>query len=247
MWKSDKNIFLVVELIKCLRFEMRCNMNKRSLSDRYMDLRIEKGLSQTELAKVLGCNKQYISKFEDGTRSLSMSMLVKYADFFDVSTDYLLGRTDIKTANIAVKEICDYTGLNEEAIKRLYGLQHLSKGDLKNWIKVINLLILDGDLDGVRLDGEYGILPTLYEYFFAEYEIPINQTDIDSDDLNTCPANDYLIYRIKGTNNNTMTYANVLQEINLVHAQQRLIKIKGKLGVHGLKSVFTPEKKEKDE
>ena len=91
-------------------------MNKRNLSDRYTDLRIEKGLSQTELAAALECNKQYISKFEDGTRSLSLTMLEKYADFFGVSTDYLLGRSDVKTADTDIKAICEYTGLSEDVI-----------------------------------------------------------------------------------------------------------------------------------
>jgi transcriptional regulator with XRE-family HTH domain len=91
-------------------------MEKRNLPDRYTDLRVEKNLSQTDLAKALDCNKQYISKLESGERTISLMLLEKYADFFNVSTDYLLGRTDIKTNNTKVQDICKYTGLSENAI-----------------------------------------------------------------------------------------------------------------------------------
>lgn len=94
-------------------------MNNRKLPDLYSDLRNEKGLSQTELANKLNCNKQLISKLESGERSLSMTMLKAYADFFSVSTDYLLGLTDTKTRDIKLKAVCDYTGLDEKAITRI--------------------------------------------------------------------------------------------------------------------------------
>lgn len=102
-------------------------MNKRNLSDRYTDLRIEKGLSQTELANALDCNKQYVSKIESGERALSLALLEKYADFFDVSTDYLLGRTDIKTNNIDVKSICEYTGFSEKSINTILAFKEIEK------------------------------------------------------------------------------------------------------------------------
>ena len=114
-------------------------MDKRNLSDRYTDLRIEKGLSQTELATALDCNKQYISKFEDGSRSLSLAMLEKYADFFGVSTDYLLGRSDVKTTDSTVKGMCEYTGLSESAIDTI--LQYKKVASVSVWLKTLNALL----------------------------------------------------------------------------------------------------------
>ncbi len=95
-------------------------MNNRKLPDRYSDLRNEKGLSQTELANKLNYNKQLISKLESGERSLSMAMLKAYADFFYVTTDYLLGLTGIKTKDMELKAVCEYIGLNEEAVENLH-------------------------------------------------------------------------------------------------------------------------------
>lgn len=92
-------------------------MKKRNLPDRYTDLRVEKGISQTELAKEIDCNKQYISLIEKGDRDLSITMLERYADFFNVSTDYLLGRTDIKSTDTTIQSVCEYTGLSEKAIQ----------------------------------------------------------------------------------------------------------------------------------
>ncbi len=59
--------------------------------NRVKELREEKGLSQEELAKVVGTNRTTISLYESEQRGLSLDMIVKLADYFDVSTDYLLG------------------------------------------------------------------------------------------------------------------------------------------------------------
>ncbi|MFT3952097.1 MAG: helix-turn-helix transcriptional regulator [Oscillospiraceae bacterium] len=97
-------------------------MEKRNLPDRYADLRVEHGITQTELAKKLGLSKQGISFLESGARKLSAETLNLYADFFDVSTDYLLGRTDVRTTNVTVNEICKYTGLSEKALAAIVKL-----------------------------------------------------------------------------------------------------------------------------
>lgn len=63
-------------------------------AERLKKLRTEKGLNQTELAKILNVAKQTISNWELGNRTPDDKMLIKIADLFDVSTDYLLCRTD---------------------------------------------------------------------------------------------------------------------------------------------------------
>lgn len=64
------------------------------LKERLVKLRTDEGLSQYELAKVLGLSRGQISNYELGTRQPDYETLVKLADFFNVSTDYLLGRTN---------------------------------------------------------------------------------------------------------------------------------------------------------
>lgn len=63
-------------------------------AERLKKLRTEKGLNQTELAKILNVAKQTISNWELGNRTPDDKMLIKIADLFNVSTDYLLCRTD---------------------------------------------------------------------------------------------------------------------------------------------------------
>lgn len=62
--------------------------------DRLRFLREEKDLSQEELGKIINSAKSTISQYELGKRNPDPATLLQFADFFNVSTDYLLGRTD---------------------------------------------------------------------------------------------------------------------------------------------------------
>lgn len=57
-------------------------------------LREQHDISQKELADIIGITKQSLSVFEKGTSAPSLETLIKIANHFNVSTDYLLGRTD---------------------------------------------------------------------------------------------------------------------------------------------------------
>lgn len=60
------------------------------------DLRKAKGLSRNMLAKELDITYHALSKYENNERQPDYSTLIKIADYFEVSIDYLLGRTNIK-------------------------------------------------------------------------------------------------------------------------------------------------------
>lgn len=64
--------------------------------ERLSQLRKEKGLTQEELAKALNMTRSSLSLYEIGKRDPDTDTLKKIADFFNVSTDYLLGQTDIR-------------------------------------------------------------------------------------------------------------------------------------------------------
>ena len=64
-----------------------------SLNENIKKLRMAKGLNQVEFAKSLSVTKQCVSNWENDNVIPSIEMLCKIADFFEVSTDYLLGRT----------------------------------------------------------------------------------------------------------------------------------------------------------
>ena len=61
---------------------------------RLRNLRKEKGISQLKLAIDLNMNQNSISRYETGERQADYTTLIKFADYFDVSIDYLLERTN---------------------------------------------------------------------------------------------------------------------------------------------------------
>jgi len=63
---------------------------------RIRDLREDRDLNQTQVAKHLGMSQTGYSKYETGENDIPTAVLLKLADFYQTSTDYLLGRTDKK-------------------------------------------------------------------------------------------------------------------------------------------------------
>ena len=61
---------------------------------RLVELRKSVSLSQAKLAAILGYNQSVINRFEHNQQTISDEVLLKYADYFDVSLDYICGRTD---------------------------------------------------------------------------------------------------------------------------------------------------------
>lgn len=61
---------------------------------RLRDLRENKNLTQTELSKVLFCSQRVYSNYELGDIDIPTAVLIRLADYYDVSVDYILGRTD---------------------------------------------------------------------------------------------------------------------------------------------------------
>lgn len=61
---------------------------------RLKELRLQRGMSQLRLAMELDMNQNSISRYETGEREADYATLIKFADYFNVSVDYLLERTD---------------------------------------------------------------------------------------------------------------------------------------------------------
>lgn len=64
---------------------------------RLKELRLKKGISQLKLAMDLSMNQNSISRYESGAREADYATLIKFADYFNVSVDYLLERTNNPT------------------------------------------------------------------------------------------------------------------------------------------------------
>lgn len=73
--------------------------DKKVFGERLSSLRNSRSLSQQAIADILGVGKSAISMMESGNRAASADVLVALADYFDVSLDYLVGRTDKPEVN----------------------------------------------------------------------------------------------------------------------------------------------------
>lgn len=109
------------------------------IGKRINTLLAEQDKKQKELAAFLGVPDNTISYFVSGRRTPNTEQLAKIADFFNVSADYLLGRTNAKTTDKDVQFVCDYTGLTTDAADILH-FWHTWGGDYRI-IPIVNLLI----------------------------------------------------------------------------------------------------------
>ena len=93
--------------------------------NRLKKLREEKGLLQSDIAKILGVSTSAVGFYEAEKRDMSTDILSKLANYFNVSIDYLLGKSDIrnieelKQARFANSGGVNTEGLDEEDLKEL--------------------------------------------------------------------------------------------------------------------------------
>jgi transcriptional regulator with XRE-family HTH domain len=66
---------------------------------RIRNLREDADMTQTEIAKILSCSQRVYSNYERGDLDIPTDILIKLANFHDVSVDYILERTDNKKTN----------------------------------------------------------------------------------------------------------------------------------------------------
>lgn len=105
-----------------------------TFADRLKELRKSNSLTQEDLGKILGVGKTTISMYENGNSTPNDEIKIKIADHFNVSMDYLIGKTNIKESadkildssehTIALHSEYDYDDLPDEARK-----------EIKNFIK----------------------------------------------------------------------------------------------------------------
>lgn len=108
------------------------------------ELRKEKGLSQKEAAAQLGVSQALLSHYEKGIRECGHSFLIKVADFYGVTCDYLLGRTNARD-NVA----------NE--LELLTEQKHIpinpsSETFIKAGVMLADMMRKNNSIDGVKFD-----------------------------------------------------------------------------------------------
>ncbi|WP_195566163.1 helix-turn-helix domain-containing protein [Blautia wexlerae] len=66
---------------------------------RIQDLRTDADMSQKQLSEILHISQRSYSHYETGSRNIPIEMLIRLANYYDISVDYLVGRTDKKEMN----------------------------------------------------------------------------------------------------------------------------------------------------
>lgn len=99
--KSKKNVKKPLQLASCyvnLSLErmliLRRDDKVQILGERLRILREEAGFSQNKLAKLIGIQQSSLNRYESGFSNPTPETLLWFADYFDVSMDYIYGRTD---------------------------------------------------------------------------------------------------------------------------------------------------------
>lgn len=108
---------------------------KRNVQDNYnsafakrlRELIETSGVSQSELANVVGVTRQAINSYTLGNTVPNSDVLTNIAKYFDVSADYLLGLTDVKSNDTTIKSICEEIGLSDKSVNLLICLNRIKK------------------------------------------------------------------------------------------------------------------------
>lgn len=97
-------------------------------------LRNKKGLSQQQLADIIGTSQQSINKYENHNVEPDIDTLIAFADFFNTSVDYLVGNTNLDHRI----EIIHPYDLNEEESNLIESFRKLTKSEKGSIFAVIN-------------------------------------------------------------------------------------------------------------
>lgn len=80
-------------------FVLLYNFFGDSMNLRIRDMREDNDLTQKQISSILNCDQSLYSKYERGEREIPLSLIIKLADYYGTSIDYLIGRTDNPTIN----------------------------------------------------------------------------------------------------------------------------------------------------
>lgn len=129
-----------------------CVMSDKKTANNIINLEKLKNLIDTKksrqvIADKIGCDVSLITKHYNGQKIVTIEYLKKYAEYFEVSTDYLLDLSEAETNDKELQFITDCTGLSVEAVNFLCRINGYKETLGKNWvvdeiIEFFNMLII---------------------------------------------------------------------------------------------------------
>lgn len=145
-------------------------------------LRKEKGISQKEASARLGISQALLSHYEKGIRECGLDFLIRCADFYGVSCDYLLGRTpDRDGSQITVDDIPDPDTLGRENNFSGSVLPVLNKKLIANSLNVLFDLLSKAGCESLTKEVSSFIMLAVYRMFRVVFSAhPKNQAGLFS-------------------------------------------------------------------
>lgn len=122
--------------------------------------------SQKMLADVLGVTRQAVANYQCGQSSPSWDAIAKIAKHFNVSSDYLLGLSDVRTPETELRTVCEYTGLSENAISSLI---HINSLDEKR--KAEDRIFIANIISQMLSDGAFYVLVMQIQALHEAYKV----------------------------------------------------------------------------
>lgn len=149
---------------------------------RLKELRTQMGISQEKLADMLGITKPAVSHYERGIRKPDLDMLTALCDIFNVSSDYLVGNTDVTLRFLNSSDI----GRLANGSVRIPVLGYVAAGipidaieDIVDWEEITTSMAANGKYFGLRIKGS-SMEPRIVE---GDTVIVRSQSDADSGDV----------------------------------------------------------------
>lgn len=154
---------------------MKCAANIQAIrSERLKDLRNSKGISTKGLADATGISVGSLNAWENddavsgrtSTDGIKLENLIKLADYYGVSLDYLAGRTDIKSTSPTLQGVCEYTGLSESVVSQLNAWAESMKEEFKDELNIgyHSAVLLSALNSLLESDGLVFLLSDLSDY-----------------------------------------------------------------------------------
>jgi len=139
-------------------------------------LRKERGLTQREAAADLGISQALLSHYEKGIRECGLDFVVRAADFYDVSCDYLLGRTPMRNgATLTVDDLPDGDPKDDNRMKGSV-LPVMNKRLLTNSVQILYDLLLRVESKTLVTEISNYLMTAFYRIFRLLYtSCPQNQ------------------------------------------------------------------------
>lgn len=139
-----------------------------------IDEKANMGIPREKIAEEFGCDTSTITKHYNDNSPVDVEFLYKYAKYFNVSADYLLGFSDVKSADPDDRAICEKIGCSEDtyiALKNLFNNNSLEESDSSSQIDVF-------------LSQSFAIQKAVFDCFFVnnsvENAVTLRMNNIES-------------------------------------------------------------------